>query len=67
MGNGGKGSRPRPFGVNKKTFDVNWDNIFKTPKERDDAIALDEAFKHAEICTQRKYSANNDHNYVKQN
>jgi hypothetical protein len=25
----GKGSRPRPLSVDKKTFDDNWDNIFK--------------------------------------
>ena len=26
---GGKGSTPRPFSVDKKTFDDNWDRIFK--------------------------------------
>ena len=25
----GKGSRPRPYGVDQKTFDSNWDMIFK--------------------------------------
>ena len=25
----GKGSRPRPFSVDQKTFDSNWDAIFK--------------------------------------
>lgn len=29
MANGGKGSRPRPFSVDQKTFDSNWDAIFK--------------------------------------
>ena len=24
----GKGSRPRPFSVDQKTFDSNWDTIF---------------------------------------
>jgi hypothetical protein len=24
----GKGSRPRPFSVNRKTFESNWDKIF---------------------------------------
>ena len=33
MGNGGKGSRPRPYSVDQKTFDSNWDNIFKKDKE----------------------------------
>lgn len=25
----GKGSRPRPFSIDQKTFNTNWDNIFK--------------------------------------
>ena len=29
----GKGSRPRQFSVDKKTFDRNWDKIFKTNKK----------------------------------
>lgn len=29
MSDGGKGSNPRPFSVDKKTFDSNWDQIFK--------------------------------------
>lgn len=29
MSTGGKGSRPRPFSVDRKTFDTNWDAIFK--------------------------------------
>lgn len=30
----GKGSKPRPFGVDKSTFDNNWDAIFgKKAKE----------------------------------
>jgi hypothetical protein len=24
----GKGSKPRPYGVDRKTFDKNWDAIF---------------------------------------
>lgn len=38
----GKGSKPRPYSVDRKTFDKNWDAIFgkkdnknKTPKESD--------------------------------
>jgi len=31
MSDGGKGSAPRPFSVDKKTFDSNWDKIFKKP------------------------------------
>lgn len=33
MGDGGKGSSPRPFSVDQKTFDNNWDNIFKKDKD----------------------------------
>ena len=29
----GKGSRARPFSVPLKTFDSNWDNIFKKDKD----------------------------------
>jgi hypothetical protein len=42
----GKGSSPRPYSVNQKTFDTNWDRIFKKDKrEEEDAILEDEAFK----------------------
>lgn len=29
----GKGSKPRPYSVDQKTFDTNWDAIFKKSKE----------------------------------
>lgn len=29
MSSGGKGSTPRPYSVDRKTFDANWDAIFK--------------------------------------
>lgn len=32
MGDGGKGSSPRPFSVDRKTFEDNWDKIFKQDK-----------------------------------
>jgi hypothetical protein len=32
----GKGSSPRPFSVDQKTFDTNWDNIFKKVKTADE-------------------------------
>ena len=35
MSDGGKGSRPRPFSVDQKTFDANWDNIFNKNKKSD--------------------------------
>lgn len=28
----GKGSRPRPFSVDRKTFESNWDKIFTKKK-----------------------------------
>jgi hypothetical protein len=32
-GTGGKGSRPRPYSVDQKTFDNNWENIFRKNKD----------------------------------
>lgn len=40
-----KGSRQRPQQVGHDTFSSNWDRIFKSPKERDNAIAENEAFQ----------------------
>jgi hypothetical protein len=31
-----KSSTPRPYSVNLKTFDNNWDNIFRKPQIDDD-------------------------------
>jgi len=31
----GKGSNPRPFSVDRKTFESNWDKIFKKEKENE--------------------------------
>jgi hypothetical protein len=59
MSDGGKGSSPRPFSVNQKTFSDNWDLIFKKKEDNtgvtkneyydilttEDALAEDEAFK----------------------
>lgn len=33
MSDGGKGSKPRPFSVDQKTFDSNWDTIFGKKKQ----------------------------------
>ena len=30
----GKGSKPRPFSVDRKTFESNWDKIFKSKKKK---------------------------------
>jgi hypothetical protein len=47
MTTGGKGCKPRPYSVDQKTFDNNWDNIFnkknKTDLEKfDDVIMKDD-------------------------
>lgn len=38
MAHGGKGSRPRPFSVDQKTFNSNWDNIFAQNKKEQTVI-----------------------------
>ena len=57
MSDGGKGSSPRPFSVDKKTFDNNWEKIFgkKTPQEIDDAKAEDEAFEYMKKLADSNY------------
>ena len=42
MSDGGKGSKPRPFGVPKEEFDNRWDLIFKKPKEEKPKETKDE-------------------------
>lgn len=48
MSDGGKGSSPRPFSVDLKTFDNNWNNIFKKKKKT-------EAEKQAEAFLKNEY------------
>ena len=50
MSDGGKGSKSRPLGVEFDKYSSNWDAIFnrKQPREIDDAVAEDEAFKQVE-------------------
>ena len=33
---GGKGSKPRPYSVDKKKFDDNWDRIFGKKDQKDE-------------------------------
>lgn len=42
----GKGSKPRPYSVNRDTFEKNWDSIFNKPDPRilEDNKAEDEEF-----------------------
>lgn len=43
MSDGGKGSAPRPFSVDKKTFDDNWDAIFKRrPSDYQDILSTED-------------------------
>ena len=35
MSDGGKGSNPRPYSVDSKTFSSNWDTIFKKKEEKE--------------------------------
>ena len=35
MSDGGKGSRPRPYSVDQKTFENNWDAIFGKKKKEE--------------------------------
>ena len=52
-----KGSVPRPYSVNLKTFDNNWDNIFrKDPKVIEDAKLEDEAFDQIPVQSEVKDS-----------
>lgn len=45
---GGKGSRPRPYSVDQKTFDSNWDRIFNKKKQSEfeefDKIIMQDEF-----------------------
>ena len=56
MSDGGKGSSPRPYSVDQKTFSNNWDRIFKkkTPQEIEDQKAEDEAFEFVQKYNQKK-------------
>jgi hypothetical protein len=49
MSDGGKGSKARPLGIDFDKYSSNWDAVFrKSPKEIDDAVIEDEAFKFVE-------------------
>jgi hypothetical protein len=53
-----KGSSPRPFSVDLKTFDSNFDNIFRKPDPRiiEDQKIEDEAFEYIANQTEVKDS-----------
>lgn len=48
MSDGGKGSSPRPFSVDQKTFANNWDNIFNKNNQVEITPEEDEAWKELE-------------------
>jgi hypothetical protein len=48
MGDGGKGSSPRPFSVSQEEFDNRWDNIFK--KDKDMQIRVKENAEEFGTC-----------------
>ena len=58
MSDVGKGSKSRPLGVDFYKYSSNWDSIFgnKLPREIDDAVAEDEAFKQIEERTKNVIS-----------
>ena len=39
----GKGSKPRPTKVDRKTFDNNWDRIFKKDKKKDVRVQVQDS------------------------
>ena len=54
----GKGSSPRPYSVDRKTFENNWDNIFRKDKRiEEDAMVEDEEWRLLE--EQQKLKQNN--------
>ena len=42
MSDGGKGSKPRPFSLDKETFDNNFDKIFGKKKEDNTGVTQNE-------------------------
>lgn len=67
MGDGGKGSSPRPFSVDQTTFADNWDRIFgKNKKEQDSADKylcscynsnMNQSLTVCPVCGKRKSSS----------
>ena len=54
----GKGSSPRPFSVDSKTYNDNWDRIFSKndPRVTDDMKNEEEAFRMIEVLNQHTKS-----------
>ncbi len=48
MAEAGKGSRPRPYSVDQKTFDTNWEAVFgKKDQSAEENSADDEIIDHS--------------------
>lgn len=64
MSDGGKGSSPRPFSVDKKTFDSNWDAIFGKKKEPnyepDDGSLTEDQIKQIEESVKNERALDRD-------
>lgn len=39
----GKGSKPRPIDIDRKTYDDNWDRIFKKDKNKDVRVQVQDS------------------------
>ncbi len=39
----GKGSKPRPIEIDRKTYDDNWDRIFKKDKKKDVRVQVQDS------------------------
>lgn len=64
MSNGGKGSRPRPYSVDLKTFDNNWDSIFGKKKKSEEE-KFDQAIMKNEYYDLDSAESDNDGGLVK--
>ena len=51
----GKGSKPRPFGVDRKTYESNWDKIFSSkPQQQQQTRSPEEEQKVKEQAQDRR-------------
>ena len=57
MGDGGKGSSPRPYSVSQEQFADNWEKIFgkkkKTDDKEDDNPLVEDQFDHTKDSTEK--------------
>ena len=44
----GKGSKPRPFNVDRKTFESNWDQIFKKQQQQPERVDVEKQKEQAQ-------------------